>query len=169
MSDPFQALRDARSLPAKAAATRAIAENAAALRDGIARALASRDDGFRIDVLNAVGASRDPALADLVEKLVDSRPKARVVRIAAIALGNLGGPRAFERLTSLLRHRDPAARAGAIDGLAILGDVRAIEPLRVLLDDDARPGAIGAGALAGTITVGSEAARAIRELTRSAP
>ena len=61
MDDPLQALREARTLAGKAAATRAIAENAAALRDDLARALTTRDDRFRIDVLNALGASRDPA------------------------------------------------------------------------------------------------------------
>ena len=169
MGDPLQTLRDARSLAEKAEATRTVAEKAASLRNEIARALTSRDDSFRIDVLNAVGASRDPALADLVETLVDSRPKPRVLRIAAIALGNLGGTRAFDRLAALLRHRNPTARSGAVRGLAILGDPRAINLLRGVLDDDEHPEPIGAGAIEGVVTVGSEAARAIRELARSVP
>src|SRR5215212_9479308 len=127
MDDPLQALREARTIAGKAEATRAIAENAAALREDIARALRTNDDAFRIDVLSALGASRDASLADLVETLIDTRPRPRVLRIAAIALGNLGGPRAFDRLASLLRHRDATARVGAIDGLTILGDPRAVE------------------------------------------
>jgi len=167
MSDLLQTLRDARSLAAKTAATRAIAQNAPALRNEIARALASRDDSFRIDVLNALGASRDPSLAGLVESLVDSDPGPRVLRNAAIALGNLGGPRAFDRLAALLRHKNPTARSGAVSGLAILGDPRAIDLLRGVLDDNGHPEPVGAGAIEGVFTIGSEAARAIRDLVRS--
>jgi HEAT repeat protein len=166
MDDPLQALREARTMAGRAEATRAIAANASALRDELARALGMRNDTFRIDVLNAVGASRDPSLAPLVETLIDARPDPRVLRIAAIALGNLGGPRAFDRLASLLQHRDATARAGAIRGLAILGDGRAVDLLRRLLGDGGKPAPIGAGAIEGPVTVGSEAARALRELTR---
>lgn len=169
MDDPLQALREARTLAGKAEATRTIAENAANLREAIARALRTHDDAFRIDVLHSLGASRDASLADLVETLIDTKPRPRVLRAAAIALGNLGGPRAFDRLASLLRHRDATARAGAVDGLAILGDPRAVELLRALLDDDSKPEPYGAGAIEGPVTVGSEAARAIRELTQGAP
>ena len=170
MSEPLlQALREARTLAGKAEATRAIAENAAALRGELARALRARDDGFRMDVLNAIGASRDPSLAGLVEALIDARPRPPVLRIAAIALGNLGGPRAFDRLASLLRHADPTARAGAIRGLVILGDRRAVEPLRALLGDDGKPAPMGAGAMEGPLTVGGEATRAIRELGGGSP
>lgn len=165
MDDPLQALREARTLAGKAEATRAIAENAAALREAIARALRTKDDSFRIDVLNALGASRDASLADLVESLIDSKPPPRVLRNAGIALGNLGGPRAFDRLASLLRHRDATVRVGAVDGLAILSDRRAVELLRALLDDHGKPAPMGAGAIEGPVTVGSEAARALRELT----
>jgi HEAT repeat protein len=123
------------------------------------------DESARIEALIALGATRDPALVPRVETILATNPPPRVVRMAAIALGNLGGPRAFDRLVSLLRHRNPTVRAGAIDGLAILGDPRAIELLRALLDDDAKPELYGAGAIEGPRTVGTEAARAIRKLT----
>ena len=169
MDDPLQALREAATLAEKAAATRAVAERAGALRDAIARVLRKDDDGYRIDVLNAVGASGDASLAKLAETLLDSGPPPRVLRAAAVTLGKLGAPGTFERLTSLLHHRDPTARAGAITGLLILGDARAVEPLRALTGDQGTPAPAGAGSGAGRVTVGSEAARAIRELTRGTP
>lgn len=92
MDDPLQALREAATLAEKAAATRAVAERAGALRDAIARVLRKDDDGYRIDVLNAVGASGDASLADLAETLLDSASPPRVLRAAAITLGKLGFP-----------------------------------------------------------------------------
>ena len=54
---------------------------------------------------------------------------------AAIALGQIGGPEAFELLVAALKEGDGTTRVGAAIGLEHLGDPRAVEPLVGALED----------------------------------
>ena len=64
-------------------------------------------------------------------------------RRSGAALGMSGGPTAYDVLAPLLGSHDPSLVAGAIDGLAELGDARAAPLIQALLAagrlDDPRP------------------------------
>lgn len=89
----------------------------------------------------------------------------RVAEAAAEALGAQAGSGIFERLTALL-DRDGPAQVGAIRGLAILGERRAVAALRTTLDGpDRQIPAATPSPDAGPITLHDEVRMALRRLT----
>jgi HEAT repeat protein len=84
-----------------------------------------------IAALGSVKASRaGEALLDLLH---DPEQPPAMRGIAASALGTSGDPRAFEPLAALLGAPQRELLGGAVDGLAELGDPRAVPLLRELL------------------------------------
>jgi aminopeptidase N len=83
----------------------------------------------RAQAVNSLAAMKDPSLADVYQQLLNDRSYA-VIRAAANALGQTRSSTAFEtlsRLTDEPSWRD-TIRASSLNGLAALGDKRALDP-----------------------------------------
>ncbi|GAC1435268.1 MAG: hypothetical protein NVSMB65_09240 [Chloroflexota bacterium] len=86
------------------------------------------------NAMTALGSLRTPEAFDaLLALLNDAGMPADLRGIAASALGTSGDSRAFEPLVPLLGSPERALLGGAVDGLAELGDPRAVPLLRDLL------------------------------------
>ena len=84
---------------------------------------------------DAVGGAQDAVVDALVGALKDS--DAGVRKHAAIALGEIGSPRAVDGLITALADKQSEVRRVAAVALGEIGDARAIEPLtRALKDSD---------------------------------
>lgn len=88
----------------------------------------------------ALGDIGDPAACDILERMLTSMPSQRkgwLGRSAAQALGQIGGTRSREILSSVARH-DPDwfTRLGAVEGLAFHTSPTAIRILRAALRDN---------------------------------
>ncbi len=101
--------------------------------DGATRAVlvtaATRDAPWvRTGAIRLLGATRDPALADLYLRALDDVSD-RVINVAAIALGQTGDPRAYERLVTLIEKPSWKSQSliSALQGMAALGDPRGID------------------------------------------
>lgn len=105
--------------------------------DAIPRLLLLLRDGDDEVVMNAatsLGTLREPLQAPVLRALVEDISRATLVRgVAASALGMSGDPAAYDCLASLLGSREKSLVAGAIDGLAELGDPRALSVIQALL------------------------------------
>jgi aminopeptidase N len=112
--DSARALRDSASDPAARAAL------LAATKDADAR--------VRARAVSSLGVLKDPALAPTFQQLLSDRSYG-VVRAAAVALGETKAAAAYDALARLLdvpSWRD-SVRVAGLDGLAALGDRRALE------------------------------------------
>jgi hypothetical protein len=92
----------------------------AGVRDGVASALAGRENPLATEALIELSADPDPAIRDW----------------ATFALGTLAAqdsPALRDALVARLDDLDPEARIEAVHGLALRGDLRAIEPALALL------------------------------------
>jgi methionyl-tRNA formyltransferase len=92
----------------------------ATVRDGVASALAGRGDPRAVAALIELSADRDPAIRDW----------------ATFALGTLAAqdsPALRAALVARLADTDPEVRSEAVHGLALRGDMRAVEPALELL------------------------------------
>jgi HEAT repeat protein len=97
----------------------------AAVRFGVAQALGGRDDPQATQALVGLAADPDPEVREW----------------AAFALGTLAeadGPEIRDALGRLLDDPSEAARTEAVHGLALRGDLRAVEPALELLAGRAR-------------------------------
>jgi methionyl-tRNA formyltransferase len=93
----------------------------AGVRDGVASALAGRENQLATDALIELSADPDPAIRDW----------------ATFALGTLAAqdsPALRDALVGRLDDPDPETRIEAVHGLALRGDPRAIEPALALLE-----------------------------------
>jgi methionyl-tRNA formyltransferase len=93
----------------------------AGVRDGVASALAGRTNPLAVGALMELSADPDAAIRDW----------------ATFGLGTLAdhdSPELRAALAARLDDRDPDARIGAVHGLALRGDVRAVEPALALLE-----------------------------------
>jgi methionyl-tRNA formyltransferase len=93
----------------------------AGVRDGVVSALAGRENPLAVDALIELSADPDPAIRDW----------------ATFALGTLAAqdsPALRGALAARLEDADPETRIEAVHGLALRGDVRAVEPALALLD-----------------------------------
>jgi HEAT repeat protein len=122
--------------------------------------LQDADGSIRREAARALGVQGDRrAIPPLLDRVHDEHESSYVQRVAAEALGRIGGPGAFESLTAILATPDlpmgerPGARdamdymrrivssdvwgrrLGAVQGLGHLGDRRASEQLRAVLSD----------------------------------
>jgi HEAT repeat protein len=92
------------------------------------------DDEVAMNAATALGSLRDPALAAPLQAIVDDPSRPSLLRgVVASALGMSGSPAAYDVLAPLLGSHDPSLMAGAIDGLAELGDPRATPLIQALL------------------------------------
>ena len=92
------------------------------------------DDEVAMNAATALGSLRDPAFAPPLQAIVDDPSRPSLLRgVATSALGMSGCPAAYDVLAPLLGSHDPSLVAGAIDGLAELGDPRAAPLIQALL------------------------------------
>lgn len=90
--------------------------------------LKDKDNNIRIDVLSALGATKDPnAFRSLLTALSDNNKKVR--ETARKALVEIGAP-VLEFLIAALREGSPASQAEIIPLLGEINDIRAVEPIR---------------------------------------
>jgi HEAT repeat protein len=125
--DPDPQIRDKASL---ALATLGDSSAVPTLIDALGRG----EMEMRQEAIRALGELRDPEAEDpLIDLLVDIKSKYLVV----LALGKIGGPKAYDTLLNVLK-TDPYAdvRGYAVVGLGWLEDPRAIESLRKVLRED---------------------------------
>jgi len=98
-------------------------------------AAADPDARVREAAIEALGSLTRDVAAPLVAKVLAADPSPYVRGAAAVALGKLHAPDAFETLRDLLKvrsHREVIQRS-ALDGLAALGDARALPYARAML------------------------------------
>jgi aminopeptidase N len=111
-------------------ATRALAglKNEAA-RPALIEAVNDKDSRIRREALRALGQYKDAKLADLFIRIINSDPSYFAVAEAARALSESGSPKAYEVLTAALQTPSwqDTILAGALSGLAMLNDPRAID------------------------------------------
>jgi HEAT repeat protein len=92
------------------------------------------DDEVAMNAATTLGALHDSAYADALRAIVDDGAQPSLRRgVAASALGTSGAPGAYETLAPLLGAGDEHLFAGAVDGLAELGDPRAIPLIQAVL------------------------------------
>ena len=123
-----------------------------------------KDVGFRIDLLNIIGATQNEYFATNVRQILQSDAPIEVLQTAAINLGKLGGGETFEALVELLGHENSNLRLGAIHGLIALGDKRAIKYLLELLDDNSSVKVWWPSPKAGGYVVARESSLAIDQI-----
>jgi HEAT repeat protein len=85
------------------------------------------------DAAEALAHIGEPAVGPLIAALADENWLVRTS--SAIALGQLGDPRAVAPLIVLLGDREPQVRLDAAEALGKLGDEEALDPLVALLSD----------------------------------
>ncbi len=96
--------------------------------------LCDGDDEVAMNAATALGSLRDAAHSAALRAVVLDTARTPLVRgVAASALGMSGGPHAYDTLAPLLASSEQSHVAGAIDGLAELGDARAIPLLQAIL------------------------------------
>ena len=92
------------------------------------------DDEVAMNAATTLGALHDPQYAGTLRTIVEDTAQPTLRRgVAASALGMSGAPGAYEALAALLGSGDEHLFAGAVDGLAELGDPRAIPLIQALL------------------------------------
>jgi aminopeptidase N len=97
-------------------------------KDALLAATKDSNSTVRTAAVNALAATKDPALADVYRQLINDRSY-QVIRAAALALGQTRSPAAYDALVKLIDEpswRD-TIRASTLSGLAALGDKRAME------------------------------------------
>ncbi len=98
-------------------------------RQGLLEAVKDKDSRIRREAIKGLAKFKDPNLADLFVKIINSDPSYFAISEAATALGQTGAPQAYALLTETLKQEswNGTIRAGAISGLAALGDPKALE------------------------------------------
>lgn len=113
---------------------------------GLIKALAHEDVNVALEVVGALAKIGDTAVGPLIEALRDEYWHTR--EMAAIALGEIGDPRAVGPLIQAVR--EGCVRSGAATALGQIGGA-AVEPLiRALKDEDVGVRLIAASALGDT-------------------
>ena len=100
-----------------------------ATRAALVDAAKDKDSRVRREAIRALGAFKDPKLADLFAKIINSDPSYFAIAEAARALGQTGAPHAFDVLTDAMKLESwqGTIRAGVLGGLAATGTARALE------------------------------------------
>lgn len=92
------------------------------------------DDEVAMNAATALGFLHDPAYAEPLRAMVEDPALPSLRRgVAASALGMSGAAEAYDVLAPLLSSPDHSLFSGAVDGLAELGDARAIPLIQALL------------------------------------
>jgi len=98
------------------------------------RLLGDGDDEVTMNAATGLGALRDDIYTAPLRAIVEDTTRPTLLRgVAAAAVGMSGGPTAYDTLVPLLGSSEQSLVAGAIDGLAELGDPRAVPLLQALL------------------------------------
>jgi aminopeptidase N len=100
-----------------------------ASKAALVEAAKDKDSHVRRAAIDGLGAFKDPALADLFIKVINTDPSYFAVSDAARALGQTGSPRAYDALMEMLKQDSwhDTIRGGSMAGLAALKDPRALE------------------------------------------
>jgi HEAT repeat protein len=140
---------------------RDIIDNSESITQDLCNLLESEEDiGFRIELLNIIGASGVEAFQETLQNILqETNHPIEILQTAATNLGKLGC--GFDTLVGLLDHPSPHLRLGAIYGLGALGDERAVEYLFRKLDDDSPVSVWWPGPKAGGYTISGEASLVI--------
>jgi HEAT repeat protein len=97
-------------------------------RDALLAATKDRDARVRARAVTSLAATKDATLADTYAQLINDQSYG-VIRAAAVALGQTKSAAAYDALVKLINQaswRD-TIRASSLNGLAALGDKRALE------------------------------------------
>jgi aminopeptidase N len=97
-------------------------------KDALLAATKDANARVRARAVAALSATKDPTLAEVYQQLLNDQSYA-VIRAAALALGQTQSPTAYDSLIKLIdapSWRD-TIRASALNGLAALGDKRALD------------------------------------------
>ncbi|HUQ02094.1 MAG TPA: HEAT repeat domain-containing protein [Kofleriaceae bacterium] len=127
IADPVNAVR-------RNAAMDALAKGGRRSVPSLVRVLDSSDDELVMFSAGTLARSRDRSVIPHLVRLLGHRD-ANVVQTAIDGLGFLRAKDAVVPLLGLLE-REPWVRVGAAQALGEIGDVRAVEPLAKLLDDE---------------------------------
>jgi aminopeptidase N len=97
-------------------------------KDALLAATKDTNARVRARAVAALAATKDPTLADVYQQLLDDQSYA-VIRAAALALGQTKSPAAYDSLIKLIDAPSwrETIRASALNGLAALGDKRALD------------------------------------------
>jgi aminopeptidase N len=100
-----------------------------ASRAALIEALKDKDSKIRREAIKGLGALKDPNLADLFVKIINSDPSYFAIAEAAKALGQSGSPKAYDVLAEAMKLESwqGTIRAGVLGGFAALKDPRALE------------------------------------------
>ena len=92
------------------------------------------DDEVAMNAATGLGSLHDPTYTAPLRAIVTDPARPPLLRgVAASAVGMSGGPDAYDTLAPLVGSHEQSLVAGAIDGLAELGDPRAIPLIQALL------------------------------------
>jgi HEAT repeat protein len=163
----LHALRNERLTPAeRGRLTREAVASTHGLEPEIIRRLESENDlALRLQLLDIIGASQNPHFLAPLERLAGNCRQMEILQSVGINLGKLQRPEAFGVLVTLLGHPHANVRYGAIRGLALLGDTRAVQHLTPLLDDKSTIVVWWPSPKADGYVISREAALAINEIT----
>jgi HEAT repeats len=130
--------------------------------------LAKQTKGERLMAIRGLARLRDAAAIEALGALATHDPEGTVRRIAATALGNIGGEAVVGALEAALADAEVEVRIQAMRGLHAIDPEAAAEPLGELALGDADPG-LRCQAVHLLATLRSEEARATVELAASDP
>jgi hypothetical protein len=130
--------------------------------------LATKDKAGRLGAIRGLARQQDDAAIDVLGALVGHDPDATVRRIAATALGNIGGEAVVGALEAALADADVEVRIQAMRGLHAIDPEAAAASLGELALGDADPG-LRRQAVHLLATLRSDEARSTVELAASDP
>jgi HEAT repeat protein len=130
--------------------------------------LAAKDKGERLAAIRDLARQQDDAAIETLGALLAQDPDPTVRRIAATALGNIGGEAVVGALETALADQDVEVRIQAMRGLHVINGEAAAAPLGELALRDADPG-LRRQAIHLLATLRSDEARSTLELAASDP
>ena len=130
--------------------------------------LAAKDKGERLAAIRGLARQQDDAAIEMLGALLAHDPDRTVRRIAATALGNIGGEAVVAALETALADQDVEVRIQAMRGLHVINGEAAAAPLGELALGDADPG-LRRQAIHLLATLRSDEARSTIELAATRP
>jgi len=111
-----------------------VSARGAAAAPVLLRLLDDADDEVAMNAATSLGSLRDPAHTGPLRAVAADTTRPVLLRgVATSAVGMSGGPDAYDALAPLLGAHEQSLVAGAIDGLAELGDPRGVALIQALL------------------------------------
>ena len=100
-----------------------------ATRAGLLEAVTDKDSRIRREAIKGLAGFKDPKLADVFVKIINTDPSYFAISEAARALGQTGAAQAYDVLAEAMKLESwqGTIRAGVLGGLAALKDPRALE------------------------------------------